>query len=514
MFMTNLTHLSLAGNPIFVIDNLHSNTLAYLDLSNCLLGISGKSFREDAFTNLPKLNYLNISLNGHLTKLSSFEPLSISIKYLEASNCAFESPDVKMFPNLQWVEMRRNVIKTLHNEILSQNSILETLDVSENLISHIEERAFIGAKSLRKLDISQNFIRGLNWNVFFETPKLEVLNISRNLLKSLDDIPIPSLLLLDASRCEIVGLNSNILRRTKNLRYLNLSNNFVESIPPKLSSSKLLSIDLSYCRLTEVKHESFQELPSLRRLNLMGNRLTNPLNHSLLQEVRELNLQDNPWHCDCTDPDFGKAWHHLYLYPNKGSTLRNLKCHSPKEHSGMSWENSCFRVLGEGKKYKTAAWYSFLVPFLTVCCMIAIFMVVRQAYVSHGLEVEQRESSQRTSRRSETRATRVGPHFFDDDLERGIQMSVNESTQRSPIHDLSKLPSYEEALLMPKLLSQDDLKDIIRNYEERDRFEESTLNDAQERGSGINEQLDHQHYPSTSRNSVVNETRNNLRTDE
>lgn len=125
-------------------------------------------------------------------------------------------------------------------------------------------------------------------------------------------------------------------------------------------------------------------------------------------------------------------------------------------------------------------------------------LVIRQAYRNHALEVQERETNnQRTNR---FHSQRGAPHDFDEDLERGIQMSVNESVQRSAIAELSKLPSYEEALLLPKPQSREDLKNIVKSYEERGRFDQPTFQEqeSQQSQSSVPE-TNNEDRPSTSR---------------
>uniref|UniRef100_A0A1B6LI49 LRRCT domain-containing protein n=1 Tax=Graphocephala atropunctata TaxID=36148 RepID=A0A1B6LI49_9HEMI len=500
MYMLNLTRLDLSGNPLVVVDHLFSSTLIYLHLSRCLLGLNDKGIREETFISLPKLKFLNLSMNAHLTTFPISKLLSSSLLQLESSYCALEKLDLRPFPNLQHAVLKGNVIKILYNDMLSENENLQSLDISENSIHHIEQNAFVGGKSLRNLDLSLNLLSELNWNSFSHTPQLGYLNISRNLFVFLDEIPIPSLVNLDASKCDIIKLSPRFLAKTQDIRFLNLSYNSIEKLPRRLTSRTLLSLDLSFCRISDIPDETFQELPSLITLDLKGNRLTNPLRNNLLDHLvnlKELNLLNNPWHCECSDLDFQKLWKYLSAYPTKSKNLKFLMCHSPKEHAGMTWDKSCFgSYTSEEKTSKNRTLMSFLVPFLTLCCILAVLLVIRQAYTSHALEVQQRENAnQRPSREV---SPRVPAHFFDGDLERGIQLSVTEPTQRSSsIRELSKLPSYEEALLLPKVQDREDLQTIANKYEDNERFVRSISEISQAPTSGSSQE-EADNRPSTS----------------
>lgn len=475
MYMLNLTYLDLSGNPLVVVDHLVSSTLNSLDLSNCILG--DKGIREESFKNLPYLLTLNLSMNAQLTRFPFTTSLSSSLVNLDASYCAFEKLDLNSFPNLQNAILRGNIIKILHNDMLSKNLQLRSLDLSENSVHDIEINAFVGNISLKKLDLSFNRLSHLNWEVFSTSLKLSDLNVSKNLFTYLDEVPIPSLITLDASKCDIFKLSPRLLAKAQNLKYLNLSHNAVEKVPRRLTSRKLILLDLSFCRISDIQFETFKDLTSLTSLNLIGNRLTIPLRNSFFDQfgnLQELHLTNNPWHCDCNDLDLRRLWKYSVSSQVKTEYLKSLICNSPKEYYGVSLEKNCFENLTSNAHIasKNGAWFSFLIPFLTLCCLLAIVIVIRQAYTHHALEVQERETAN-SNAQSRQFSPRVPVHFFDDDLERGLQMSVNDSTQRSSMRELTKLPSYEEALLLPKPQSREDLQKIVKNYEDNGRFERS-----------------------------------------
>lgn len=490
MYMLNLTYLDLSGNPLLVVDHIISSTLISLDLSNCLLG--DKGIREESFKSVPNLLNLNLSMNSQFTRFPLTIPISLSVVNLDASYCAFEKVDLNSFPNLQHAILKGNIIKTLHNNMLSNNLQLQSLDISENSVHSIETNAFVGNISLEKLDLSFNLLSHLNWEVFSQSLKLTDLNVSRNLFTALEEVPIPSLITLDASRCEIFKLSPRLLAKAQHLKYLNLSHNAVEKVPRRLTSKKLVCLDLSYCRISDLQFETFKDLTSLTSLNLIGNRLTIPLRSSFFEQfvnLKELHLTNNPWHCDCNDLDLRKLWKYSISSQVKADYLQYLICNSPKEYSGISLEKSCFENLTADAHIasKSGAWFSFLIPFLTLCCLLAIVIVIRQAYAHHALEIQERETeNQRSNGNAQSRqfSPRVPVHFFDDDLERGIQMSVNDSTQGSSIiRELTKLPSYEEALLLPKPHSSEGLQNIVKSYEENGRFERSISENVQPNSS-------------------------------
>lgn len=476
--MLNLTHLDLSGNPLVVVDHLVSNTLRYLDLSRCMLGYIDKGIRDESLTHLSSLYSLNISMNPHFTRFPVSKPLSKTLSSLDASFCALEKLHLKPFPNLKQAIFKGNIIKVLHNYTLSNNNNLQSLDISENSIYQIERFSFSSCRSLEKLDLSRNLLSSFDWNTLLETPQLRTLNISRNLLTTLNELPPLSLTTIDASQCDISVLSPHLLEKAINVKYFNLSHNSLEYVTKSLTTSRVTCLDLSFCRISDFETGPYTGLSNLLNLNLMGNRLTNPLKQNVLDhlsEVKDLNLINNPWNCDCKDPDFKKFWKYILLSQRKSNYTKSLICQSPKEFNGLSWERSCLEHLGlnEESMSKNKALFSLLVPLLTLFCLLAVILVIRQGFFSHHLEHRQRDIQSPSSTEGGNRRLhpRSAPRVIDDDLERGIHLSLNESTQRSQFRELSKLPSYEEALLLPKPQSREDLQKIVKKYEDTDRFE-------------------------------------------
>lgn len=370
MFMMNLTRVDLSGNPLVVVDHLMSTSLAHLDLSNCLLG--DKGIREESFVELPKLQLLNLSMNAQLTRFPLLKILSKTVITLDVSYCAFEKLDLRSFPTVQIAKLRGNIIKLLNDGMLSANTDLKVLDLSENSINHIEESAFKGAQSINMIDLSLNYLSYINWKAFGQCPALKTLNISRNLLTSLEDIAVPTLVTLDASKCDIFRLSPRFLARSYELRNLNLSHNSIEKLPRRIASRKLLNLDLSYCRLSDIQYETFEDLSSLNSLNLMGNRLTTLIKGSYLDQLvhlEELNLQNNPWHCDCNDNDLRKLWKYPSSHPFKNDYFKNVICHSPKEYLGISLERNCFENFTNYSQHspKHGAWWVIICIFEFQC---------------------------------------------------------------------------------------------------------------------------------------------------
>lgn len=470
--LTNLTHLNLSNNPIKIIDRISSLTLSHLDISKCNLYY----LRETAFLDLPNLQDLIISKNYHLTMLSRYqETMSTSLLYIDASFCVLDKVDLHGYPNLIQASLKGNLIKVLPDRILQNNKELISLDLSQNSIHEIDAFAFTGAVSLFILDLSSNFIKDFYWSTFTQTPYLTHLNLSRNILNNLRNITAPSLSVLDASHCEIQNLDSTSLANVPELIYLNLSHNSIEELPIKLQSYALQNLDLSYCRISSLNEETFQYLPSLQVLDLTGNRLTTPIKNTVLNylsNIIELKLVNNPWQCYCNNTDFVSFWRFLSGNKKRTKYLNELNCQSPENISGINWKTACFTIQPENREtqIRDRPWLSFVVTFVTMSCIFSIMIVIRQAITTR--ELERRELEGRSNRQScspilmahNDFRPRIAPRYFEDDVETIVRLSENE-TQMSHRHEVSQLPTYEEALLLPKPSSNKNLLRLVEQYE-------------------------------------------------
>uniref|UniRef100_A0A1B6CQQ4 LRRNT domain-containing protein n=1 Tax=Clastoptera arizonana TaxID=38151 RepID=A0A1B6CQQ4_9HEMI len=473
--LTNLTYLTLSGNPLKNINKLTSLTLSHLDLSSCSLFY----LQHKIFADLPSLQDLNLSRNPHLTMLTRYIKkdylMSASLLYLDASFCALDQVDLEGFPNLIHASLKGNLIKILPDRILENNKNLVSLDLSENSIYHLDSFAFVGAESLFSLDLSLNSLPDIYWSTFLQTPFLKYLNLSKNVLTSLKNLTAPSIVSLDLSKNYISTMSPTSLINMPELITLNLSHNSIEMLPVGLKTMSLQNLDLRFCRISILNELTFENLPSLRSLDLSGNRLTNPMKQNLLthlSNLKEINLINNPWQCNCYNKDFKMLWVFLTEPIERSKQLDKLTCQSPENSTGLTWKESCFKELNDENKskFRERPWVSLLITFVSLSCILSIMIVIRQAFQVRDIERRQQEINEAQYDSVQRRRSRIVDNLYEEHLEIALHRSQND-LQRSPIAELSKLPSYEEALLLPKPSSNKDLQGLVDKYEQTDRFE-------------------------------------------
>jgi insulin-like growth factor-binding protein complex acid labile subunit len=306
--------------------------------------------------------------------------------------------------------------------------------------------------------LSSNRIESIQHDLFACCSELQFLNLSRNDISTLPSVlTMPSIAIFDLSRCRLETLpsSSNFLARMTSLNTLYLSHNELTKIPP-LKSASLKHLDLSYCHLKQVNSDHFSNLTKLNKINLSGNRLTS-LNASTFNHNKNLGslyLDDNPWFCNCTDPEFIRLWE---LTERLSETGRNtLKCQDPDAVTGKLWEVAC-TILIPSEPNTSGKDNTFLLSFVLVASLCTIVAAVMCSKKVIG-------PARKPSRRRQTARNQEGiENSADEDSDDAVSVRVPrtrvlsaDTRQCTPcnqrenqvIRASEQPPSYEEALIL------------------------------------------------------------------
>nr|XP_032827908.1 SLIT and NTRK-like protein 3 [Petromyzon marinus] len=153
------------------------------------------------------------------------------------------------------------------------------LDLSWNLIEEALPDDFEGLGSLLELDLSHNRVASLRPGTFSRLRSLRRLQLSGNALTRLGPgvfAGLASLAFLDIERNAIREVGAGALAELPALRQLKLARNLLHELPLAVLRGPV----------------------ELARLDVRGNRLSVPPVRGLGAAV-QLELRDNPWHCDC-----------------------------------------------------------------------------------------------------------------------------------------------------------------------------------------------------------------------
>ncbi|XP_014661389.1 PREDICTED: leucine-rich repeat-containing protein 15-like [Priapulus caudatus] len=258
--------------------------------------------------------------------------------------------------------LRDNRIETIEPDAFRQLPQLTNLFLSGNEL-HLSSGIFTGLENLRELDLENNSIFHLHENEFSGLDNLTKLTLSYNPLKILHDEilrRVPNLRTLNIAGLQLTAIDADLFEGLDKLESLFINDNlfkepesFMRAISGKLPS--LMTLDVSHNPLRElpadfvtdlpalktlwinrmpklerVRAHALRGLPSLQTLQLRYNRLltvieenaisfdddapvvldTVVMSNNDLKELPEsllpwdrmktLDLQGNPWQCDCT----------------------------------------------------------------------------------------------------------------------------------------------------------------------------------------------------------------------
>ncbi|XP_022904401.1 leucine-rich repeat-containing protein 24 [Onthophagus taurus] len=181
----------------------------------------------------------------------------------------------------------------------SLDVVTQVLDLSGNNLQILPRKAFVkaGLVNLQKIFLKNCRIGQIDDEAFNGLTNLIELDLSHNLLT---DIP------------------SGTFQDVPFLRDLVLANNPIQKVDSHAFKTvpALIKLDLSHCELQTIQPKAFEGIESLLILKLNGNRLSElrPRTVEVLYKLNAVELQENPWHCDCRLRPI-KEWLQKYNIP-------------------------------------------------------------------------------------------------------------------------------------------------------------------------------------------------------
>ncbi|XP_015189655.1 PREDICTED: leucine-rich repeat-containing protein 15-like [Polistes dominula] len=203
-----------------------------------------KELKREHLEGFPNLTKLVLSNNG-LTNISSdflsnfaeLEFLDLSENNLVLSKDNFkETLNLKQLDNLETIDLSNNNFK----------EHLEEVELRRNYLNNIPENLFWYSTSLKYIDLSENNFRILPESIFRNLQNIEKILISKNLIEILPDIIFTSvrkLKVLDLSFNRISIVQRNLFNGLTSLEELNMEGNRLKYIHSKaFSTNEQLSI--------------------------------------------------------------------------------------------------------------------------------------------------------------------------------------------------------------------------------------------------------------------------------
>ncbi|XP_072482477.1 transforming growth factor beta activator LRRC32-like [Notamacropus eugenii] len=300
-------------------------TTEQLDLSHNHLQVLQDNATEDR----PNLCYLDL-LGNQIEELSLRALLPL--RWLQALILADNSLDQDYVSNSQalWPLDHLRLLDLSANRLdsdmaslyVANLSSLWSLDLSNNLITHLSHGTFIGSPNLLNIDLSDNYILQIQTGAFEGLLQLRELSLARNSLHCISDFSLRALWQLNLStnalqffateegnggyQLQVLDLSHNQLRAMpmlsalRHLQYLNLSDNQLASLephaPPLPQGTGPWYQEVNRPNLTQSGYSPGASLPELTDLDLSRNQLDifpiGFLNH--LSSLQRLSIA---WNC-------------------------------------------------------------------------------------------------------------------------------------------------------------------------------------------------------------------------
>ncbi|KAF1759798.1 hypothetical protein GCK72_016265 [Caenorhabditis remanei] len=171
--------------------------------------------------------------------------------------------------------------------------------LSDNEIETIDKTRLKGFYFLQTLDLSNNIIRHIDSDFFLNLPNLRVLNLRKNRLPRIPhgSHQLDHLEKLDLRSNLISQISSEELSHLAAIRSVDLSRNLISYLPKPVTSNKvnIEKLDLASNSITDIGSESFSIFSSLISLKLARNHITSlrQFSFSRLRKLESIDLTRN-----------------------------------------------------------------------------------------------------------------------------------------------------------------------------------------------------------------------------
>ena len=304
IFLLNTNNGSLIIKDCYYID--------YLNSINCIQ--KDKSILEIANLTITGLIDINLRLKGdfYLDLLGSSVFGNISVFSLDLSSNQISDFNSLMnelnnnFQELKILNLSQNLMSIINQRQFDGLVDLIVLDLSYNEIFYFTEDAFNGLNNLIELNLKKNQINEIEAHNFDNLPNLKTINLDFNKLKRIRYEVFNSLINIENISIQfnlIEIIDDDSFKELLNLKNLLLNNNKIKEFNLSLLDGLALdNLNLSYNKLKEFDPEFFYHLINL---DLSNNLIERILNFStiikdfaagkqkILQKLQTLNLNNN-----------------------------------------------------------------------------------------------------------------------------------------------------------------------------------------------------------------------------
>ncbi|XP_019633238.1 PREDICTED: leucine-rich repeat-containing protein 4C-like [Branchiostoma belcheri] len=178
------------------------------------------------------------------------------------------------------------------------------LSLSKNRITKIPPGSFSNLPQLYILYLSRNKISNIQRDSFSYLPQLLELDLSSNRITNIQCgsfLNLPVLFTLNLTFNQITSIHPRSFFNLTRLSWLFLSSNQITVLQSgtfaNLPSLEILHLDDN--QISIIQGGIFSNLPKLKTLLLNDNKITVLSEYNELMLIATVNLENNPWQCDC-----------------------------------------------------------------------------------------------------------------------------------------------------------------------------------------------------------------------
>ena len=208
---------------------------------------------------------------------------------------------ISTIDNTAFLSSVQNIIDLSHNRLHMLNNTgwrgIRNLQLHHNYIKYLDRDAFHGLKNLTTLDISVNNLTQLTYHVLVNVPNLEFLNLGWNRRLSTFFKRI-------STNHNTFSQQSSVLSTVSKLKQLHLDGTgFTDELSTRVFSDlpELTHLTLSHNAITDVTNERVDTLYQLKVLDLSHNQIALPRIQvfSKFRSLTDLDLSGNTFQCVC-----------------------------------------------------------------------------------------------------------------------------------------------------------------------------------------------------------------------
>lgn len=279
-------------------------SLQYLDVSGNAL----EKLHQTPFKNFSGLITMNLSRNG-INDLPRNVFLGLNVEELYLCYNVLHAIPFQVFAPMQRLrvlDLSHNFIVNILDHFFKFNKYIEILLLNDNRVAKLTSNALADLSNLKRLDLSNNSLSYISKGLFDSLNNLEYLNLANNPLTNLASGTfrgLHNLEELNLSGNQIKELTYGLFHFSPRILFLTLDNTHIEMIhnTELLGLRRLQSLFIRNNQfLKEIESYVLADTPEIKYLDIKGNNMPFlPLSIANLTHLQYLNIEENPWACDC-----------------------------------------------------------------------------------------------------------------------------------------------------------------------------------------------------------------------